>query len=226
VASWIAVIWALCQSTWTSRLRNAVALALAVSTGYLGLSVAVQAHVERKALEIFAARGNAPDQVYAMATPFNILLWKVIGLREDSYDNLYLSLLDDDGPVEVYSHERHPELAACLQETDAFAKLDWFSRGYYRTELVGDDVVMSDLRMGLTPGYAFRFVIGERREGAIRPAGPERLIDTVRVEKGDWAWLKTRLQGQPGVRQAEAGIARPLVDVAWRRCSPVGAGLG
>jgi inner membrane protein len=222
----IAVIWALCQSTWTARFRNAVVLALAVSTGYLGLSVAVQAHVERKAQEIFAARGNAPDRVFAIATPFNILLWKVIGLRENSYDNLYLSLLDDGGPAEVYSHERHPELASCLKETDAFKKLDWFSRGYYRTELVGDDVVMSDLRMGLTPGYAFRFVVGERREGAILPSGPERLVDTVRVEEGDWTWLKTRLQGRPGVRQAEADTAGPLLEVVSRSCSAEEADLG
>ncbi|GAB4512698.1 MAG: metal-dependent hydrolase [Roseibium sp.] len=222
----VAVIWALCKSSWTTRLRNAVVAALALSTGYLGLSAAVQAHVERNAREIFAARGDVPDEVYAIATPFNILFWKVIGLRQDSYDNLYLSLLDDDGPVELYSHQRHPDLSACLSESDAFRKLDWFSRGFYRAELVGDEVVVSDLRMGLTPGYAFRFVVGERREGAIRPAGPRRLEDTVRVEEGDWTWLTTRLQGRPGVRQAEAGTAASAVDVAWRSCSPEQADLG
>ncbi|WP_269582517.1 metal-dependent hydrolase [Roseibium sp. Sym1] len=197
------VIWALCKKTWTSSLRNGVAAALVVSTGYLGLSAAIQHHVEGRAKQVFLDNGALPDRVYAIATPFNILFWKVIGLREDSYDNLYISLLDGPGPAEIYSHPRHPNLGTCLEETTAYRKLDWFSHGYFRTDLIGTSVVMSDLRMGLTPGYAFRFVIGELDGAQIRPAGPERFADLVRVEDGDLDWLLTRLQGMPGVRRAE-----------------------
>jgi len=213
------VIWALCKKSWTSRLRNGLAAALMVSTGYLGLSMVIQRHVETQALEHFQENGGAPDRVYAIATPFNILFWKVIGLREDSYDNLYLSLLDGDGPAEIYTHPRHPELVACLEETPAFQKLDWFSRGYYRADLVEDEVVMSDLRMGLTPGYAFRFVIGTSAEAGIRPAGPERFADLARVEEGDLDWLLARLQGKVKQRAVEAGPASAAEAIKVAGCS-------
>jgi len=212
------VIWALCRKTWTARLRNGVAAALFFSTGYLGLSAGIQAHVESRAQQLFQENGVAPDRVYAIATPFNILFWKVIGLREDSYHNLYLSLFDGPGPAEIYTHPRHPELVACLEDSPAFQKLEWFSRGYYRAELVGDEVVMSDLRMGLTPGYAFRFVIGALEQSGIEPTGPERFADLVRVEDGDLDWLLTRLQGKPGSRGAEIGRAANAPDVRVAGC--------
>lgn len=213
------VIWALCKKTWTTGLRNGLAAALIVSTGYLGLSVVIQRHVETRALELFQANGGAPDRIYAIATPFNILFWKVIGLREDSYDNLYMSLLDGVGPAEIYTHPRHPELVACLEETPAFQKLDWFSRGYFRADLVGDEIVMSDLRMGLTPGYAFRFVIAEREETGIKLIGPERFADLVRVEEGDLDWLLTRLQGKASQRAAEARLVPETETIRTAGCT-------
>lgn len=213
------VIWALCKKTWTARLRNGVVTALVVSSAYLGLSAAVQGYVERTARQVFLEKGPAPDKVYAIAMPFNILVWKVIGLREGSYDNLYISLLDEPGTVEIYTHPRHPELVACLDETAAYRKLDWFSHGFHRAELAGDRVVMSDLRMGLTPGYAFRFVIGERVGEQIRPAGPDRFADLVRVEDGDLDWLLARLQGHPANRPAEAGGAPTRFAAETAGCS-------
>jgi len=57
------VIWALCKKTWTSRLRTGVAIALVVSTGYLGLSVAIQRHVERLAHQVFLETGGEPDRI-------------------------------------------------------------------------------------------------------------------------------------------------------------------
>ncbi|WP_299814246.1 metal-dependent hydrolase [uncultured Roseibium sp.] len=225
----VMVVWALCTKTWTSRLRNWVAAALIVSTGYLALSVVVQQVVKDRALQVFLENGDPPDKIYALATPLNILVWKVIGLRQNSYDNMYLSLLDEPGPAEVYSHPRHLELVSCLGASEAFRKLDWFSRGYYRAELIDGDVVLSDLRMGLTPGYAFRFVIGETRDTGIEPSGPERLADTVRVEEGDWDWLGARLRGRTAVRRAEADMPPVLPEaryVAALECSQGAAGAG
>lgn len=222
----VAVVWALSRKTWTTRLRSGIAAALILSTGYLALSVVVQQVVKGRASQVFLENGGPPEKIYALATPFNILVWKVIGLRQNSYDNMYLSLLDGAGPAEIYSHPRHLELVSCLQTSAAFRKLDWFSRGFYRAELIDGNVVLSDLRMGLTPGYAFRFVIGETRDTAIEPSGPERLVDTVRVEEGDWDWLGARLRGRPAVRRAEANVPSAAREVAALACTPEAAGAG
>ena len=213
------VIWALCKKTWSNRLRNGLAAALVFSTAYLGLSVAVQKHVEGKALQAFRSVGAPPERIIAIAAPFNILVWKVVGLYEDRYSNLYVSLLDNGTPPEIYVHPRHPELTGCLRDTEAFEKLNWFSRGFYRTDLVEGKVVMSDLRMGLTPGYVFRFAIGEAQGAEVTPITPERVSGLVQIEDEDWNWLKSRLGGAPHVRQAEAELSAPIVTASQHSCS-------
>lgn len=210
------VIWALFKGTWSERLGRWTKGALIVTSSYMLLSIAIQQYIEWKARDLFADNGGQPEKVYAIAAPFNITLWKVIGLDEDRYRNLYVSLFDGDQPAEIYEHPRHPELVACLEGEDAYQKLDWFSRGYSRAELIDGRVVMSDLRMGLTPGYAFRFVIAEVGDTGVEPIAPERFVDSVRVEEGDWDWLAARLTGQVAVRKAEtAGLQdAPLAQLA------------
>jgi inner membrane protein len=214
------VIWALLRKSWSRRLGAWTMAVLVVSTAYLGVSAALQQAVEARASEIFAANGSRPDRIYAIAAPFNILLWKVIGLHEDRYDNLYVSLLDEADTAEIYSHPRHPELMACVSGTDAFRKLDWFSHGYYRTDLEENRIVVSDLRMGMTPGYAFRFAIAEARNGQAVPVEPERASGLASVSPEDWSWLAARLLGQPMIRRAEADIAGRVPVVGEPACRP------
>ena len=90
-----------------------------------------------------------------------------------------------------------------VRPADAFEKLVWFSRGYFRAEEAGGKVVVSDLRMGLTPGYAFRFAIGERTLDGIASIPPERDMSYRRSSDGDGAWLMKRLAGEPAPRAAE-----------------------
>jgi len=197
------VIWALAKKDWTQRLGRWTAGVLIATSGYLAASLGVQAYVEHRAAEIFGKNGSVPDKIYAIAAPFNIALWKVIGLDDDRYQNLYLSLFDDGQSVEIYVHNRRPELVSCLRSTDAYRKLDWFSRGYNRADLVDGKVVVSDLRMGLTPGYAFRFAIGEMTDAGIVAMEPERDLSLRRVGSDDFDWLGERLMGRPAVRSSE-----------------------
>ncbi|MHA7773140.1 metal-dependent hydrolase [Roseibium sp. M-1] len=214
-------LWALASKSWSRRLGTWTAVALVVSTGYLALGAGIQRLVEARASQIFEANGGAPDRVFAIAAPFNILVWKVIGLREDSYDNLYISLLDGLAPAEIYNHARHPELAACVDKTDAFRKLAWFNRGFYKTGLKDGRIVVSDLRMGMTPNYVFSFAIAEAGRGAVRPIAPERVSALVNVHPEDWSWLAARLLGQPMIRRAEADIPEILPLEKFPDCGAI-----
>ncbi|EAV43812.1 hypothetical protein SIAM614_11828 [Stappia aggregata IAM 12614] len=220
------VIWALFKGTWTRRLQTFTVAVLAVSTGYLGLSVVLQRHVEQQAREIFRQEGIVPDEVFAIAAPFNILLWKVIGLQEGRYDNLYISLLDGVKAPEIYPHPRHPELVACVEETEAFRKLQWFSRGYYRAEQENDKIVISDLRMGMTPNYAFRFAIADVQDQGIRAMSPVRVTSEQRVNPEDWAWLTSRVMGELAIRRAEAAIAGVGEPIRGQSCALTDASSG
>jgi inner membrane protein len=200
----VVTVWALFKRGWGRTFARGLTTALVVSTAYLGLSVVLQGHMEARAKEVFARAGFEPDRVFAIAAPFTTVVWKVIGLEGERYHNVYLSLLDPDGvETPIYTHPRRPDLVACLSGSDAFEKLVWFSRGYFRAEEADGKVVVSDLRMGLTPGYAFRFAIGERTLDGIAPIPPERDMSYRRSGDGDGAWLMKRLAGEPATRAAE-----------------------
>ena len=214
------VIWALFTKDYSKRFYRWTVIVLATTSVYMAASVGIQQHIEARARQVFANAGHVPDHVYAIAAPFNIMLWKVIGLDKDSYQNLYISLFDGEDRPRIYRHARQPELVACLGASEAYQKLEWFSRGYNRVERLGDEIVVSDLRMGLTPGYVFRFAIGEIRDGEFREIEPKRYLDHRNVEEGDFSWLWARFKGNPFVRQAEAQVeaAKPVAIAANNTC--------
>jgi inner membrane protein len=97
-----------------------------------------------------------------------------------------------------------------------------FSKGFYRIDQRGDDIVLSDLRMGLTPNYVFRFRIARIADGKMRPAAPVR-IPSPRSSPGDLDWLFARLGGDVMARSAEAGSSVKLADLTQRRFRSVAA---
>jgi len=206
------VIWALWQGNWSSRLRRGLAGAMLFGGVYMALSVVMQSHVENRAKTIFADAGLEVDRVFAIAGPLNTVVWKVIGLEDDRYHNLYLSLLDSSATTSIYTHPRHPALVADLGDSDAFRKLEWFSRGFYRAELEGQRVVVSDLRMGLTPSYVFRFAIADYTDGALEMIPPDPVSNPTGTLEQDLGWLYERFLGEPAVRQAEAAALVPCGD--------------
>ncbi len=198
------VIWALTRGQWSSSLQRGLSAALVFTTAYLGLSMVLQAHIESRAQAVFVDAGIKADRVFAIAAPFNTVLWKVIGLEDDRYHNVYLSLFDGEKDVRIYTHPRHPELVAGLGDVDAFRKLEWFSRGYYRAELEEGRIVVSDLRMGLTPSYVFRFALAEHGEEAVTVIPPQPASRRTATIGQDLDWLVQRFWGEPAVRAAEA----------------------
>lgn len=209
------VVWALMRKNWSSRLKAGLTTVLVLSSAYMGLGVVLQMNAESRAKAVFASAGLETTSIKAIAAPFNIVVWKVIGLEEDKYHNLYLSLLDNDQQARIYTHPRHPELIACLDDVDALAKLKWFSRGYYRTDLENEKIVVSDLRMGLTPSYVFRFAIADDNGETASAIAPEAVGGQIDTLEQDLNWLAERFFGRPSIRGAEARDME-LVDTAER----------
>lgn len=205
----VVVVWALMRSQWSLRLQRGLIAALVFSTAYMGLSVVLQDNAERRAKAIFAAAGIDARNIFAIAGPFNTVVWKVIGQEDDRYHNLYLSLFDDDDQARIYSHPTRPDLSGCLDGIDAFEKLKWFSRGYYRMAEQDGKIVVSDLRMGLTPSYVFRFAIADYDGGAVTPIPPVAIEGGINSLQQDMNWLAQRFVGEPSVRTTEAVDAQP-----------------
>ncbi len=199
----VIAVWALCLSAWTQRFRRALTAALVLSTAYLGWGLAAQQMVERRAASLLADAGIRPEHLRATPTPFNSLFWKVIALEGDRYINLYVPVFGDNEEVTAYVHPRGLEHLSCAGNNEGLEKLAAFSGGYFRTDLEDGKVVISDLRMGLTPNYVFRFAVAARTAQGIVDIAPERKRNA-RSAEGDLDWLLANLSGTPVLRPAEA----------------------
>ncbi|MFP6747821.1 MAG: metal-dependent hydrolase [Alphaproteobacteria bacterium] len=150
-----AAVWALCLRQWSRRLGMVVAFALVLSSAYQLWCFAAQRAVAARAGTLLDKAGIQGARILAIPTPFNSYFWRVIVLHDGRYLNLYMPLFGGPEGITVYAHPRNLALTECLAGNRAFARLAWFSRGYFRLDRRGAEIIFSDLRMGLTPDYVF-----------------------------------------------------------------------
>jgi inner membrane protein len=200
-------VWALLQGRWTPASRPGTAAALALSTLYAGWSVAAQQWALAGARELLAGRGVQAEDLMANPTPFNTLFWQVIALDGPRYHHIYLPMLGGRAAATSYTHPRWDAGLGCDGETvlaqvpDARRVAD-FADGFYRLDLVGDEVQIADLRMGLPGSYVFRFAVAEKDGRRLRPVATHR-IRAERPLPGDLIWLQAGILGEGTVRLAE-----------------------
>lgn len=199
----IAAIWALRRRAWTPRLAQGAAAALAISTAYLGWGLVAQQIALDAARSSLARIGVAPARLIATPTPFNSLLWRAIAMDGERYYNLYVPVLAPGRAGAPHAHPSGAGMASCLADVPALRRLAAFSRGFYRIDLADDAAVVSDIRMGLTPNYVFRFAVARRDGDRFLPISPLRLKGE-RSAPGDLDWLWANLRGVAIARPAEA----------------------
>jgi len=205
----IVTVWALCLSAWTARFRRGLTAALVISTAYLGWGLVAQQVVEQRAARLLAEAGIEPERLRATPAPFNTLLWKVIAIDGPRYVNLYVPVFGGDEKVTAYVHPRGTDHLACGGDNAALKKLTAFNGGYFRIDVADGKVLVSDLRMGLTPNYVFRFAVAEETPGGAVAIPPERRRNE-RSAEGDLDWLIANLSGEPALRPAEASAYAEL----------------
>lgn len=187
---------------------------LALSTAYLGWSAAAQQHVEgvvraqiaRSAREAQGAplepgaRRAAPapvERVLVTPTAFNTVLWRVVLMRPDGYEEGFYSLLDGGRPIRYTAFPHDRALYEQVRGLDAVARIAEFSRGFFRVDERDGIVRITDLRMGQEPAYVFSFAVA-RRGSAPQPMIPPQQVGG----RGDidvpaaLRWLWRRMGGE------------------------------
>jgi len=203
-------VFALFYRGWNRGLARMLTVAFVLSTAYLGWGAAAQQMAEARATRLLARAGVTPERTFATPTAFNSLFWRVVAVDGPRYFNVYVPLLGGDKAVTAYRHPRQPAGIECLAYNGLVTTLERFTDGFYRFELRGRTLVFSDLRMGLTPNYVFRFVVAEHGSAGFAESRPRRLPVT-RAAPGDWEWLWSGFLGQRVVRPAEA---KDIVDLS------------
>ncbi len=156
------------------RVTNTVGLVL--SSAYLMWTVGVKWHVEQLAEHTLHQQNMAHTDVLTVPTPFNSLLWRILVVNGTHYYEGFYSIFDSDPTVQFAAHPRTLELIAPLSDSWPVQRLQWFTKNFYAVQAIGNNIVMSDLRMGLEPDYVFRFKVGELGNPHAYPAPVERVV--------------------------------------------------
>lgn len=178
------------------RAERALRAGLVLSVLYLGWSWVGKTMVTRQVDAYAQSAGLAGQARFVTPTPFNTVLWRAVLLTEDGYLEGFDSLLlRDDFAFTAYASDQ-----VALAENrglDTVQRLDWFADGLLRAEVVEDRLVLSDLRMGQEPSYAFNFVVAERGNPHWRPIPAEQIPLSI----GDRALAEvwTRIWERPGL---------------------------
>ncbi len=162
---------------------------LLLSCLYLFWTLGAQYHVQRVAAESLSAIGKQEEPMLITPTPFNTVLWRIVSMNDIGYREGFYSLLDNHRTVNFTQHHSEKTLLRGLNNNWPVQRLQWFTKGFYKVENLNGAVVLSDLRMGVEPDYAFRFKIGEIGNPHQKPVLGQRL-ESIR----DWSRLPGLLE--------------------------------
>ena len=209
-------IWLLiaCVVAWFAREKKlaqvALVAGLALSSAYLGWSLLAKAKIDGEAERALAAQGLADAPYFSVPMPFNTLLWRVVAMTPQGYVEAERSVLDK-GPMQFRGYPSNTQALAEARDIPTVQRLQWFNRGFMRTQVQGDRLVLSDLRMGMEPDYNFSFEVAQRQGQQWQAIAPVQQEWTAPVS--GWSGL------------------RSLFAAMWQRvwnelAVPVGEGVG
>ncbi len=151
------------------------AYALVLTTCYLGFTLAGKQMAEQRVQASITRQGIEVERMFSTPTPFNSLLWRVILVEGEHYYETLVSWWDDAPPALVRL-PRNAHLADALDGSPQHERLRWFSGDVLRYDVDGDQLLVTDLRLGMTGFHPFRFPLAERgAEGWQLVERPERL---------------------------------------------------
>jgi len=193
-------VWAL-SSKGIGRGLTANAVGLAVSTAYLGWTMAAQQHVENIARASLAQQGLPADRVLVSPTAFNSVLWRVLVMEGGNYHEGFYSLLDADRTVHLDRFDQGKPLARELPPIDGVQRIMAFSKGYYKLHQNGSQVLITDLRMGQEPAYVFTFAVAQRRSPPVPLPQVQQISGRPDLARAlPWLWRRVLGEALPPPR--------------------------
>ncbi len=163
---------------------HAIQIGLLISTLYLGFGLGAQQYVQT----VFEKNYTAPyKQALVQTTPFNTLLWRILVINDEGYEVGYYSLFDKKLNTDFKKLYSNEALIEPIKDSFAVSRLAWFTHGYYSVRQIENDIIMTDLRMGLEPdSYVFGYKVGEINKGKITETANEKyptIRDMGRINK-------------------------------------------
>ena len=209
-------VWLLvgCVIAWfareKSKAQRALLAGLALSTAYLGWSLVGKSLIDEQADRDLAAMGLHDAPRFSVPMPLNTLLWRVVAMTPEGYVIGDRSLVADRGAMDFKGYKSNVQALAEAKDIEAVKDLAWFNHGFMRARVVSDELVLSDLRMGLEPDYNFSFVVAVRQGGQWRAIPPRQVQAAYRAPVVQGGLRKallelwSRIWNQPGAIAAKS----------------------
>ena len=144
-----------------------------LSTLYLGWSWTAKLVVEADARVALSGLGLDDAPLFSTPTPFNTLLWRVVVLTDDGYLEGFESWLGGRSGVRFEPYDTDRSLLVQAAGVPAVGRLRWFAHDFLRVDVVGDKLLIADLRMGQEPYYVFTHVVAKRSNPGWEPVASE-----------------------------------------------------
>jgi len=186
----LGVLAALVLSRNTTRGHVINAICLALSTIYLIWSVGVKLHVGNRVQESLVRQGISHQQYLTVPAPFNTLLWRVLVMNDNGYYEGFYSLFDKNRNLQFIHYPSDKTLLDDIGDHWPVKRLKWFTHGFYSVQQRLNDVVITDLRMGLEPSYVFRFKVGEIGNPGVRPTNSSQVHSEYSLDLLRWTWRR------------------------------------
>ena len=136
------------------------ALMLGLSTLYLVWSTGAKSVIDNRVKKALAINGISTEVYESTPAPLNTLLWRGVAVDDDQYFEIWASIFDDVGQIQIQGFPRNEELISAIGDHPKIERLRWFTKGQYKVWQSDDQIIISDLRMGVEGAYVFNFEVG------------------------------------------------------------------
>ena len=149
--------------------------ALIVSSLYLAWGLAAKWHIEDKMHQALNTQNITFEHFESTPTPFNTLLWRAVAVTKQGHYEIYASVFDDADNVDMQFYSSENTLLAKLDNARQIKLLQAFTKGLCGVYQQDEQVIMSDLRMGLEGYYVFSFVVAQQKDQQLLPGPYQQL---------------------------------------------------
>ncbi|BCV37854.1 MULTISPECIES: metal-dependent hydrolase [Shewanella] len=158
----------------SSKIRRLLVISIVFSTGYLLFGLLGKNAAENRVANFFQTQGIEVSELRAVPTPYNTLVWRVIGKSPDGNYHEVITSWFDKGNPEWITQPLNLDLAQVLDGNELHQRLKWFTGDWLRYDIIDNNLVVSDLRMGIPTLYTFRFSVAECTDsGSLVASVPE-----------------------------------------------------
>ncbi|MFQ3208184.1 MAG: inner membrane protein [Glaciecola sp.] len=141
--------------------------ALAISTLYVCWSFAAKIYIDKKVEIALNDRQITVNHYLSTPAPLSTLLWRILVMADGQYYEGYVSVFDSASDVSLDAYNSSEHLLNGIQNEWGVQRLQWFTKRFYSVTQNEQNIVLSDLRMGVECRYVFNFIVGEQTSTGI-----------------------------------------------------------